>query len=290
MHDEALDANDIQSFCAPGATASEQMVELSEGVHLRLVTFEPAEEKDYPAIIFVPGWISQLEGWREVLVEMTREFRVYLIETREKISSELSGNVTLSVETIGDDILHLVAKLNLKDGSYLLFGSSLGATVIMDCYHRIPEKPKCIAVVAPNAVFNVPGYWKLIIYLFYPRLYLILRPGLKWYMKHFRLNMQVDSAQYTKYCRALDAADPFKLKKAAMKFWKYTIWDRIETIDRPTLLIGASKDKLHEPQHLKRMVEMLPNVHYEDMGTNKNTHTADVVEVLRRFLKDLKSS
>jgi pimeloyl-ACP methyl ester carboxylesterase len=290
MHDEVWDVTDIRSFCASGARASERMIELSEGARLRLVTFEPAEDPGHPAVVFVPGWISQLEGWRDVLVEMSRHFRIYLIETREKISSEMNRNATYSVESIGDDILHLIEKLGLEDGSYLLFGSSLGATVILDCYHRIPEKPKCIAVVAPNAVFHVPVYWKVIVYLFYPRLYLLLKPAIKWYLKHFRLNVQVDLAQYQKYCRALDAADPFKLKKAAMAFWKYTIWDRLKTIDRPVLLISASQDKLHEPENMKRMMEMLPDAIFEDMGTNRNTHTAAVVDVIRRFLKDLKSS
>lgn len=290
MVGEVMDPNDIQSFCSPGARASEQMIALSEGVRLRLVTFEPAEDRGHPAIVFVPGWISQLEGWRDVLVEMTRQFRVFLIETREKISSQIDRNAAYSVESIGDDIIHLISKLDLKDGSYLLFGSSLGATVIMDCYHRIPEKPECIAVVAPNAVFHVPGYWKLIIYLFYPRCYLILKPAIKWYLKHFRLNVEADYDQYQKYCRALDAADPFKLKKAAMAFWKYTIWDRLGAIDRPALVIGASEDKLHEPENLNRMVEMLPDAYYKDMGTNKSTHTASVVDVLRSFLKDIQSS
>jgi len=284
MPEDIFEPTDIQTFCAPGARASECMMEVSGGNRLRVVTFEPAKDSGFPAIVFVPGWISQLEGWRDVLVEMTRQFRVYLIETREKISSEMDQHAVYSVETIGDDIVHLIRDMGFKDGSYLLFGSSLGATVIMDCYHRIPRKPGCIAVVAPNAVFHVPGYWKVIIHLFYPRLYLMLKPALKWYLKHFRLNVQADYAQYAKYCRALDAADPFKLKKAAMKFWSYEIWDQLDTIDCPALVIGASEDKLHEPENLKRMVEMLPNATYVDMGTNKNTHTASVVNVLKQFL------
>lgn len=277
----------LQSFCAPGAKASERMIELSEGACLRLVTFEPAAGSDWPAVIFVPGWISQIEGWQEVLREMTRDFTVYLIETREKISSVMSRKASYSVESIGDDMVHLIRKLGLTDSSYLLFGSSLGATVILDCTHRLPWKPKCLAVVAPNAVFQVPAYWKVIVTLFYPRLYLLLKPVVKWYLKHFRLNVRADYAQYQKYCRALDSADPFKLKKAAMAFWSYTIWDRLETLDLPVLLVGASKDKLHEPENMERMKEMLPDVTFIDMDTNRNTHTPAVVDVLRRFLKTL---
>ena len=36
----------------------------------------------------------------------------------------------------------------------------------------------------------------------------------KWYLGKFRLDLENDMAQYEKYCNALDAADPRKLKPA----------------------------------------------------------------------------
>ena len=108
---------------------------------------------------------------------------------------------------------------------YVLFGSSLGATAIIDCYRSLKKKTSVAWFLSrPNAVFRVPRSWKVIVTLFYAPLYALIRPSVKWYLRTFRLNVQADAAQYEKYCEALDAADPRKLKKAVMSVWSYEVW------------------------------------------------------------------
>ena len=118
----------------------------------------------------------------------------------------------------------------------------------------------------------------------------MLKPFIKWYLKTFRLDIKSDYAQYAKYCRALDAADPWKLKKAALAFSRYEVWNLLESIEYPSLIVGASKDSRHEPENLKRMVAMMPHATYLDMETNKNTHSKTLVEEMRKYLQRLKSS
>ena len=260
------------------------MIRISSSVHLRLITFNPPKLGHTMPVLFVAGWVSQIEGWIDVLTEMTKDHVVYYIETREKNSSVLQKRAKFDITAIGDDIVMLVDQLKLKADRYVLFGSSLGATVILDCFSRLKSKPRCLILIGPNAEFRIPWFWKCVIIAFYPPLYFLLKPVIKWYLKHFRLNVQKDRSQYEKYARALDAADPWKLKGAAIPFSKYKVWDALTKIHAPTLIIGGSQDKLHEPESLKRLVEMLPQSEYVDLETNRRTHTAEVVHSMKKLI------
>ncbi|MCJ7813383.1 alpha/beta hydrolase, partial [bacterium] len=108
------------------------MIAVSNHVSLQVIELMPADDQNRPAVLFIPGWISLISGWKKVLNEMTKDHRVYYIETREKISSRIQGKVEYSVEAIGQDIVTLTSQLGLADGKYILFGSSLGATSILE--------------------------------------------------------------------------------------------------------------------------------------------------------------
>lgn len=277
----------LTEFCAPGTQIQESYLEVSPQVALRLITFTPKTERQRPPVLFIPGWVSLIKGWQIVLQEMTRDFTVYYLETREKVSSIVSGKVDYGVTTIGNDILRAIELLSLPPQGYLLFGSSLGATAILECCQQAGQEPLCLVLVGPNALFQIPLWAQGIIFLFPPRLYLILKPVIKWYLKHFRLDVESDRPQYEKYCRALDAADPWKLKAAALAFRNYTVWDQLPSITLPTLIIGASKDVMHVPENLEKMVSILPHGTYLDMETNSQTHSTNMVKAVRDYLDTL---
>lgn len=275
----------LADYSAPGTTICDEMVSVTPRVSLRVVTFTPGHAALHPAIVFVAGWISLIQGWKNVLREMTKDFTVYYVETREKISSIVEGKMDFTVEEIGGDVVLLVEQLGLDD--YVLFGSSLGATAIIDGYRLLKRKPVGLVLVAPNAVFRVPLLWKIIVTLFYAPLYALIRPSVKWYLRRFRLNVKTDTAQYEKYCEALDAADPRKLKKAVMSVWSYEVWSKLDSIDCPVLIVNASLDKLHEPENLKRIAAGIPKSVEVNLGTNSQTHDKLVVDAVRSFLQNL---
>ncbi len=277
----------LSKICSHGATFKEEMIDVSTSVALRVITFNPPERSENPSVVFVAGWISHIQSWKEVLKELTSDFKVYYVETREKISSRVRGKSEFSIYTLGRDIVELVSILKLKEKKYILFGSSLGATVILDCYNSLKKKPLCIVLVAPNAEFRMPGFGKVMVTLMPSFLYRIIKPFVKWYLKTFRMDVKSDYQQYEKYCRALDAADPKKLKKASLSLSKYTVWDVLKEIETPLLIIGASKDKLHEPENIRKMTSMIKNCKYIDMETNKNTHSRELVKIMRDYLSDL---
>jgi pimeloyl-ACP methyl ester carboxylesterase len=275
---------DLTEFCAPGTNVEHRWISVSQSISLRLISFHPKNQNTNPAVVFVAGWISQIAAWREVLREMTRYFPVYYMETREKISSRTNGIVGYGIQEIGDDITSVLSYLQLEDNDYILFGSSLGATAILDCASHLPSRALCLILVAPNAEFRVPRFGMGIVRLFYPPLYNFIKPYVKWYLKTFRLDIKSDYMQYQKYCNALDAADPWKLKKAILSVSRYKVWNILDKIDAPTLIVGASKDKLHEAENIQQMVSLIKDAAYVDLETNKRNHSALVVEEMRRYV------
>lgn len=279
--------DNLSEFCAHRATYKEQMIPVAENVSLRVRTFTPSEDHNNTPVVFVAGWITLISAWKIVLREMTKDFTVYYIETREKISSQVTGKVKYGVKDIGRDIVALIGHFDLKDKGYILFGSSLGASAILDCCRFLDQAPLCLVLIGPNAVFRVPRFGKIIIRFFPPRLYLIIKPLVKWYLKNFRLDIKSDYEQYEKYCSNIDNADPWKLKKAVMKLWNWEVWGLLKDIEHPTLIVGASKDSLHEPKNLKKIVSMLKNSTYIDLETNKGTHSEVMVEKVRKCIAKL---
>lgn len=277
----------LSDYCAPGTKYNESMIAVSENVSLRVIQFSPPKKNTNPTVVFVAGWISLIVGWKKVLQEMTKNFSIIYIETREKISSQVNGKVAYSVEAIGKDIVYLIDYFKLKDQSYIIFGSSLGATAILDCCRYLNSKPLCLILIGPNAVFRVPKWGMPIIRIFQPRCYLFIKPFVKWYLKNFRLDIKSDYAQYQKYCNSLDAADPWKLKKAVLLLSKYEVWDLLPEITYPTLIVSASKDVLHEPENLKKMAAQMKQATYLDLETNAETHSERMVEEMRKYVDRL---
>lgn len=280
---------ELSEYCAPGTTVRDRMERIRDGVELRVITFSPAVDRKNPVIVFVAGWISQMDAWKSVLQEMTKDFTVLYVETREKISSRMERNAEYSIEAIGGDIVHLIEQWNLPPKGYIIVGSSLGATVTVECHHSITIPPAAVVLINPNAVFRVPFLWKAVITLFYPPMYLAIKPFVKFYLKHFRMNVKADAAQYKKYCSALDAADPWKLKKAVLSIARYSIWHRLESIDSPVLMIGAMQDTLHEPEHFRMIASKIRNVTIVDLNTNAETHSPRTVDAIRTFLPTILS-
>ena len=205
--------DNLAEFCTPGSKFKEEMITVNNNVSLRVISFTSATKNNNLPVVFIAGWISLIVGWKKVLQEMTKDFPVYYIETREKISSRVSGKVEYGAEAVGKDIVTLISHFNLKDNKYILLGSSLGATAILDCCRFLKQSPRCLVLIGPNAVFRVPKLGMGIIRIFPPRIYLVIKPVVKWYLKTFRLDIKSDFAQYQKYCNSLNAADPWKLKR-----------------------------------------------------------------------------
>ncbi len=277
----------LEDYCAPGASQRVEQVPVGDEVVLQVVDFTPGGGSRRPVVVFVAGWVSHIDGWYEVLREMTADFRVLYVETRDKYSAQVSRKADYSVAALAQDLVAVTAHYRLAPNDYILLGSSLGGTAILECHRLLAAKPRCLVLIGPAPLFHLPLMSYTLIRWFPPSLYLAIKPIVKLYLRLTQMDVKADHAQYEKYSRALDSADPWKLKRGALSLAKYEVWDRLPAIDCPTLIFGGVHDVMHDPDNLKRMISMLPRGRYMDLGTNKATHSPEMVAAVRLYLDEL---
>ncbi len=278
---------DYSEYTSGNTKVSEYMVPMTDGVSLKIIDFNPGKSvSEKPSVIFIAGWISLINGWQGVLKELTAEYRTYYIESREKQSSILPEKVKVSftMERIKEDINNLVDKLIPENEKFVLAGSSLGASAILEFSASGKRKPECAILVGPNEEFRFPKFIGAIIPLIHPAMYFAVRPFIKWYLRNFRLDKKKERAQVEKYEKTINLADPYKLKANALALKNYSIWNRIQGIATPCLIFGATTDKLHSTENMKRLVELIPEVQYIELAGNTDTHSEKAGRIMVDYL------
>lgn len=243
--------DNLAEFCAPGTTYFERMIDVSRSVSLR--------------------------------VELTKDFVVHYVETREKSSSIVLGKTEYHVASIGMDIIAVVSYLGLKEQEYVLCGTSLSATAMVDCYNDFKNYPFCMVLLEPNATFNYPK-WSLFINRYSAPWYRFIKPVIKWYLKNFIVNTKEDYEMYEINCRALDAADPYKLRDVVLAISSYQIWDRLDSVKSPNLIVYASRDTFHRHDDITKMISMLKKNTRCDLETHERIHSREFVERIRNYI------
>lgn len=277
---------DYQRYCYPGTHCSEQMVQINKFVSLRVIHFEPETKSPYPPIVMVVGLATVIESFQGIINGLTLDFEVYYVETREKSSSRLTGKVKFDMETVALDILFVLQFLELQSKQYILFGYSYSAAVMVEVYRFLQSKPICLLLLSPTPHFYYPK-WSLPVIRVSVPIYAVLKPITKWYLRNFVINLKDDMDMYIYTSRALDRADPRKLKNAILAIAGYQVFDKLKYINCATLIVDTSKDGIHKHEDVIRMSNSIKGGTYIDMENNKRTHGAELTKVIRDYLNNL---
>ncbi len=280
---------DYSLYTGSSTAVNEYMVQMSDGVSLKIIDFIPGNNThDKPVIIFVAGWISLISGWKGVLKILTSEYRVMYLESREKQSSVVPDikKTIFSMERLKLDIGEVIQKAVPESENFILAGSSLGASAILEYCGSDGRKPVSSVLIGPNAEFRFPKILSSIIPAIHPSIYFSIKPVIKWYLRNFRLDKKNSLEQIKKYENTLDCADPYKLKANALAIKNYTLWDRIENITIPSLIIGATTDTLHGTDNIKKIIEALPCSIYIELKSNMETHSEKAGNVIIDYIRN----
>jgi hypothetical protein len=279
-------SDDWSGFCAPGTTFKQNRVTISNNVSLRVVSFFPENRHYSQSVIMVPGIISVMLTFKKIVIGLNEQFVVHYVETREKSSSIVPEGASYDIGTIGSDIIEVISSLQMEDSEYILFGASMCATAVIERYTDLRRMPLGLILLEPNAVFDYPK-WSLGIIRISALLYPIIKPFAKWYLKHFRVNMKDDYEMIRISSRALDAADPYKLKNTILAIANYEIWDRFPEIKLPVLIVYASKDTFHRHDDVMRILSMITDCEQCDLETHDRIHSQEFVNCFTDFIKKL---
>ncbi|MDO9515173.1 MAG: alpha/beta hydrolase [Syntrophales bacterium] len=275
----------------PDVRVEEDHILTSDGVTLRMIDFvPPCDTPERPMVVFVAGWISLIDGWKDVLRRLTPRYRTLYVETREKASAGLPrrpARVDFSMPRMSRDIGEIVERKVGPEKAFSLAGSSMGATVILDYVSSAQRQPELSILIAPICELIYPFWLPLLLRPVPPSLYTAIKPMLKWYLGNIRVDKQKEPEQAKKYEGTLDAAEPGRLKANAFAIKDYSLWEKLPDITSPVLIIGARSDTLHGSDIVSRMARLIPDVETEMMSSNRETHSERMGDLIAHRMTKL---
>lgn len=279
---------DYSQYTGNSTGVKEYMVDVSDGVSLKVIDFTPQiTSSGKPVILFVAGWISLIAGWKGVLKVLTAKYRILYLETREKQSSIVANvkKVSFSMERLKLDIGEVIEKIIPPSEKFVIAGSSLGASAIIEYCGSEGRKPLSAILISPKAEFRFPKLLELVIPAVHPSLAFLVRPVIKWYLRNFRLDKKNSREQIEKYENTLDSADPYKLKANALALRKYALLNRVDKINVPCLMISATTDILHGTDEIKRIMKIMPDSTYVELESNMETHSEKAGRLIAEYVQ-----
>ncbi len=262
--------------------SEEMYIKVSDGSEIRVLLSKANEKsKNGYTICFIAGWNTVVPGWDAVLLEAMKDFHIIYIETREKGSSRLVKKTKSTPERLASDVQEVFAQLDVDEEKLIVFTSSFGVFVAGSGLADKKFNPFLNIFLGPSWKFNMPTGTRYIMYVLPNILYGISKPIWKWWIRKFKSE---DPEQAAKYIRAIDEADVAKWRSAAygFAFWNYR--EMYERINSFVVVVGMEKDKMHKSKEAKDISELLKNSTYIDLGTNKNTHSANMAIAIRELV------
>jgi hypothetical protein len=157
-------SNTHDPISAAGVHFKSEYISASDDVKLKVLQWQPEikepgePEKSVEPVIFVPGWISHVSSWAELLPSMTQKRPVFYIETREKISAQIRkekiGINDFTIPRIALDIINVCKRLPIDLEKAIVMGSSFGATALLEALKNNNLNVRCAFLVGPNSEFS----------------------------------------------------------------------------------------------------------------------------------------
>jgi hypothetical protein len=189
------------------------------------------------------------------------------------------------MDRFSSDIQEVFEELQIDQKKMILFTSSFGTICAAHGLGNKKFEPYLTYFVGPVHKFEMPFLSKYYMY-FVPNCFMtVTRPIWKWWI---RKRKSEDPEQAAKYIRALEEAEVRKWRRTAYANAWEDFLEIYEKTEVRNYIVGMEKDKMHERDISMKIHEKMKNSTYIDLETNKKTHSAEMVKVIRQHLSEIK--
>ncbi len=285
--------NTDDPISASGAYFKSEYISASDDVELKVLQWQPKIKKPKEVVepvIFVPGWISHVSSWAELLPSMTQKHPVFYIETREKISAKIKkekiGINDFTIPRIALDIINICKRLPIDLEKSIVMGSSFGATALLEALKNNNLNVRYAFLVGPNSEFKAHPIMQQLLLL--PDFsYHFLKYFILWYLRTFRVDAKKEPEQMRRYKITVKTAHPRRIKMSVKAAMRYKLWPDLKTIQIPTALAFAPTDTLHSRGNIKKIAQILPRGQIIACPTNKYMHSVDLLKDIEDFIQNI---
>lgn len=270
--------------------AKELYFEMTDGTKVRVLDFDLAENPNKYFLFFIPGFTSVFQSWHKVIDILSKDFRVYYFESREKYSSvmpnrKIERNITFY--KMAYDLKEVIEQMNLDSKNYITICSSAGGTIENIALSNDWFNPNGAIWVGPTIIYHISIVIPLFGTLCPPFMKKMFMPAMRWYLKRKYVDSEAEPEQLVKYLRSAEEAELRKIRKPGWEMLGYNGQDMLPKVKTRSILIGASSDKMHLAEETLENCNLMPNAKYIDLGSNKAAHEQPLVDVIFDFIQEL---
>ena len=259
-------------------------VATSPGVSLRLLAWRPRAPGGRP-ILFIPGWVSAVDGWLELLRVLAADHTVYYLETREKASADLVSPKAedFRIPAMASEVSRAAAAAGIDVCRAVVVGSSLGASILLEALKHNHLRPHAAFLIGPTCQFEFP-WWAYLLLRLPARAYAIAKHLVLWYLRTFRVDAKTEPEQMRRYEQTLRLARPDRIKMSAQAVAGFSVWRDLATVETPVHVAYATSDTLHVAAEIERLIAGLPHATAVPCPSNRYMHSAALKPNLERAL------
>ena len=271
--------------------AKEHYFQMSDNTNVKVLEFNIAKKPDEYILFYIPGFGTVFQSWHESIEHLSKEFKIYYFESREKASSIMPNKKTernITLHKMAYDIKGVIEQLELDEKNYVTICSSTGGTIEIEALSEKWLNPKGAIMVGPTVEYHVRVIVAIFISLVPEFMKKMVMPIVRWYLGKVYVNKKENPEQFIKYMRAVEEMKVRKIRKPIWQMVKYKCWHMLPKIQTKCLIIGESGDKMHVDEETIRTSKLIPNAEYINLGSNKAAHSLPLVNTVKDFIKKLK--
>ena len=232
--------------------------------------------------MFLPGWISHEDIWRELIDELSTAAPVYHLEPRDKPSAILPNRCGFTMGDHARDLQQVLSSLRLSDGEFFMVGSSTGSNIIIEHLTRGGIAPAALALMLPMRRYVFPAWGFPFMFLPY-QLYHVLKPAIRLHLRLCESDRSTDRTMLERNYYSLERLEPKRAQRSARALRLYRFPEDLSRISMPALVVGADRDRMHEPGLAAEMARSLPRGVELEMGVSGRAHTAWMAKKILEF-------
>ncbi len=270
--------------------AKELYFEMTDGTKVRVLDFDLAKKPNKYILLFIPGFITVFQSWHKSIELLSKDFRIYYFESREKYSSIMPNRKTrhsITLEKMAYDIKEVIEQLDLGSKDYITICSSTGGTIEAIALSNDWFQPNGAIWVGPTIIYHISFIVPLFATLVPQFMKRLFMPAMRWYLTRRYVDKNAEPEQLDKYLRSAEEADLRKTRRVGWQMLGYNNQESLPKIKAKSILIGASSDKMHLAEETLENCNLMPNAKYIDLGSNKAAHDQPLVDVIFDFIKEL---